>query len=496
MLEDVLKEWNGAEVDAVQVYSDVFRLGEGYIQKSGRMNDRKSNPLVYMKNDNRQKGEYRVLLEDTFFNILQEAAEADFAITNGLTYWGRKNLQAAADRMFAMIFDLDGVTDETLTNFFSGAYRGMVYPLPNYVVLSGHGVHLYYLFEEPLQLYPNVKTFLKELKYALTLRMWNRYTSTERRPQLQGINQGFRPVGCHTKIPGVRVRAFMIHSHPYTMLQLYRYVSGVMDMSIDDPAIYRESKMTLAEAEKKYPEWYQKRIVEGDTSKGHWICKRDLYDWWKRQIAEGAMFGHRYFCTMMLAIYGMKCGLPYEEVEADALAFIPFMNSLAAEPFTEADVQSALECFDERYFTFPRHDIARLSGIQIPKNKRNGQRQADHLEEARAIRDIRSRRRGESWDAHKGRKPGSGNKRAVVEEWQRRNPGKRKADCMRETGISRMTVDKYWKIQSKQEIVERWQQQNPEKRKADCIRATGISRMTVSKYWNPEPAEKMDKSAE
>ena len=72
MLEEVLKEWGAAEVDAVQVYSDIFHLDqwERYIQAAGEMNTRQGNPLVYMKNQNRQKGEYRILLRDTFFEFL------------------------------------------------------------------------------------------------------------------------------------------------------------------------------------------------------------------------------------------------------------------------------------------------------------------------------------------------------------------------------------------------------------------------------------------
>ena len=117
------------------------------------------------------------------------------------------------------------------------------------------------------------------------------------------------------------------------------------------------------------------------------------------------------------------------------------MNDIAPEePFTESDVESALECYDERYVTFPIEDISRLSGILIQRNKRNGQKQADHLEEARAIRDIRSRRRGEAWDAHNGRK----SKEPIVRQWREHNPDRRKADCIRETGLDRKTVSKYW----------------------------------------------------
>lgn len=450
MLQDVLIDWGAKEVDAMTVYRTIFRLGEGYIQKSGQTKNKQGNPLVYMKNRNRSKGQYRVLLEDTFAETLKEAQEADFAIINGLSYFGRKNLQAAAHMMYAMIFDLDGVTDTTLNNFLSGAIRAGAYPVPNFIALSGHGVHLYYCFDEPIPLYPNIKIQLKELKYALITAMWNPYTSTDNKPQYQGINQGFRSIGGKTKIDGVRVRAFEVNTHPFTLKQLYDHVSELVKNPIDEKKLYKETRLTLEQAAVKYPLWYQKRIIEGDTSKGHWVCKRDLYDWWKRQIMTGAAYHHRYFCIMMLAIYGIKAGIDFEEVKQDAYTLIPFMNGLTAEdPFTSTDVESALECFDERYFTFPRDDISRLSGIPIPTNKRNGRPQAAHLQRARAVQAI-DYPAGE-WRNQKGQPP----KRDIVLSWRKEHPEGRKADCRRDTGLSRPTIDKYW--------LEDWRHYRPER---------------------------------
>ena len=440
MLEDVLREWGASEVTAMEVYSDIFSLGDGLIQRSGdESRNGKSNPLGYWKDSHTQKGHYRIMFDDTFEDTLRELQEADFAIINGVSYFGRKNLQASANKMYALIFDLDGVTDSSLNNFMSGAIRAEAYPVPNYIALSGHGVHLYYLFEDPVPLYPNIKIQLKSLKYALTEKLWNEYTSKEKKIQYQGINQGFRPIGGKTKIDGVRVRAFRVNNHPFTLSQLCDYVSD--EYRIDESKLYKESTMTLDQAQKKYPEWYQKRVVEGDSTRGHWTCKRDLYDWWKRQIRVGASFHHRYFNIMCLAIYAVKSGISEEELRSDAMGLIPFMNDIyPEESFTEVDVESALECYDERYCTFPIDDISKLSGIQIKKNKRNYQKQRDHLEEARAIRDIRSRRRGETWDAHNGRK----SRRAEVIQWRSDHPEGIKADCIRGLKIDRKTVSKYW----------------------------------------------------
>ena len=164
MLEDILKKWDGYEVSALEVYSDVFHLGEGLIQKeSDETRNMKANPLAYWSNKTEKQGHYRILFEDTFPEILKELQEADFCIVNGLSYFGRRNRQANASKMFALIFDLDGVSDSNLNNFMSGAVRAGAYPVPNYVILSGHGVHLYYVFEDPVPLYPNIKIQLKEL---------------------------------------------------------------------------------------------------------------------------------------------------------------------------------------------------------------------------------------------------------------------------------------------------------------------------------------------
>ncbi len=118
------------------------------------------------------------MFEDKFEEIYRnELVNADFCVMNGLTYFGAKYTSDRASKMCAMIFDIDGVTDNSLNNFFYAAFNKEFdyyplpnyvalsghalnkefdyYPLPNYVALSGHGIHLYYVFEEPVPLFPN-----------------------------------------------------------------------------------------------------------------------------------------------------------------------------------------------------------------------------------------------------------------------------------------------------------------------------------------------------
>lgn len=445
-------EWGGREVDAMTVYKDMFWLGDNLIQRSGEKNNLKANPLAYYKNNNEKKGHYRVLLEDTFEETLKELQEADFAILNGLTYFGRKNTQDRANMMYGMIFDVDDATETSLGDFLSGSTQVDAYPLPNYIVLSGHGIHLYYIFERPIPLYPYTKFQLKELKYALTTTLWNALSENETK-QFQGINQGFRVIGGKTKIDGVRVRAFQLNTHPTNLDKLCSYVDK--KYKVDEDKLFKESRMTLAEAQKRYPEWYEKVIVNDDHVRKYWKtkdkCNGDnpyaLYDWWKDKMVKGVKYHKRYFNVMCLAIYGVKTGVEYEKVYQDAIDLVPFLNSVErSDPFTEEDVKSAMECYDERYHTFPIKDIVKISGIDVPTNKRNFRKQAQHVKIMNAIREIEYPE-GE-WRNANGRPKGSKNKintkQEVVVQWRKDNPAGKKMECHKDTGLSRVTIDKYW----------------------------------------------------
>lgn len=443
MLSDVIAEWGGVEETPMDLYADLFRLGDGLIQVEGEEPGRfKANPLIIGHSGGEGGRMHRkIMFEDTFAETLGEFQGMDWAFMSACTYFGRSNSAERQSKLCAFVFDIDGVEDPNLNNFFSGAIVGGAYPVPQHVVLSGHGVHLYYVLEEPLDLYPNIKTQAKELKYALTRRLWNRYTSTIEDPQYQGINQAFRVPGSRTKpdAPIPLCAAYRVNRHPASIEELNEFVEE--GSRVDVGRCYRETRMSADEAKEKYPDWYA-RVVEGGE-RGQWVVKRDLYDWWLRKVRDGATYGHRYFCIMALAIYAAKCGIyDRDEVKAAAMGLVPYLDSLNPDhPFTEADVDSALECLDARYATFPRSDIARLTDIEIPPNKRNGRKQVVHLMGARAIQEINDRVNGTDWRTGNGRKP----KRDMIRAYAAEHPGSSHSAIARALGVSRPTVIKWLK---------------------------------------------------
>ena len=476
-----------AAVQAIDLYTDMFRLGDGFIQRNGEKGNLKANPIAYYRNDREPAGHFRIMFEDEFDDLLLTLQEADFAILNGITYFGRRNEQAHANKMYSLIFDLDGITEQKLRNFFKQCDGGVI-PSPNYIVLSGHGLHLYYIFEQPLSLFPNIKLQVKELKYALTRRIWNKYTSTLDEPQYQGINQGFRVAGGKTK-KGCSFDysvVFRYRKEFFSMAELNQFVPK--DSQIDEQKIFKETKYTLEDAKKRFPEWYERVVLQKERTVKKWDIAGKvhgdnpfaLYDWWLSQIKTGATFGHRYFCVMMLAIYAVKCDVPKERLDQDAADLMPYLNALGDEPFTAADVESALECYDDRYVTFPLRDIEKLSAIEIPRNKRNGRSQEMHLLGVRAALNARN----PNWRNTDGR-PSNAQK---VAEWRENNPNGTRQECADDLGITDRTVRKWWGKDENCTIVYEWRQMHPEGRKAACARDTGLSRPTVYKWWDYDPS--------
>ena len=156
----------------------------------------------------------RKMYNDTWEQDYMEFVEGNsLTLCSGLAYRRKENRLENAQRMYALIFDLDGVGLAELRNLFlrfgGDPERVRRLPMPTFLVLSGTGLHIYYVFQQPIDLYPNIKIQLKSLKYDLTFRLWE-YGSTSqvKAIQYQSINQSFRMVGSINDKHGTELVAF------------------------------------------------------------------------------------------------------------------------------------------------------------------------------------------------------------------------------------------------------------------------------------------------
>ena len=359
-------EWLGQfyeEVKPKDFYRAVFP--EGSFEREGHPEDEKCNGVLTVIEG--EKARNYIVFDE--LNMIDEVKGAEFAIMSPVGYSGRNRTAKNARWLYGIAVDLDGVEMEQLRDVFHQMKHDFL-PQCTYCVNSGHGLHLYYLFEKPVPLYRHLQDQLREFKYELIRKIWNRYTST-------------------------------------------------------------------------YTEREQVRVVRGEK-KGRWHIKRDLYDWWLRKIQSGAVsVGHRYWCLSVLASYGIKCDIPEDEVLTDALELLPMFDDISDDEhnrFTKRDVLDAMNMYQENYVTYSRAEVERVSGISVPPNKRNGRKQEQHIKIMNAIREI------EHPDGAWRNKDGRPDKQKIVEEWRKSHPEGRKADCIRDTGLDKKTVYKWWSV--------------------------------------------------
>ena len=442
-------------VEPYEFYREIFP--EGSFERKGHFEDRKGNGIavtvtkgevdratgiaLQIEGDGKAK---RCTITDEL-DELRELQDTDFTIMSPISYFGLRRCGKNARYLYALVFDLDGVGMPQLRDTLHQMNKDIL-PQATFVVNSGTGLHLYYVLKEPVPMYPYNQKCLKELKYSLTRQIWNKFTSTIKEPQMQGILQGFRVVGSGSKLGReYPVRAFRLGG-PVELVRLLDYIPDSNGEQQRLEGLMRKSRLSLDEAKEKYPDWYERRIIKKER-RGRWTVKRDLYDWWLHRIADEIRVGHRFYGIMTLAIYAKKCGIDEDELRRDAFALLQPYDDMSVEDinrFTKDDVVCALEMFNEDYVTFPRDDIAKLSGLTMPVNKRNWRKQPVHLQGARAIQEINDKANGTNWREGNGRPKGSGTAQARVYEWRQQHPEGRKADCHRETGLDPKTVRKWW----------------------------------------------------
>ena len=143
----------------------------------------------------------------------------------------------------------------------------------------------------------------------------------------------------------------------------------------------------------------------------------------------------------MLAVYARKSGIEQDELENDAFNLMEVLDALPASednPFTEKDVIDALQAYDDRYMTYPINSISYLTDIRIEKNKRNYRKQEVHLKRARLVQSF------DYPDGEWRNKEGRPSKEQIVKEYRKNNPNAKKSQCIKDTGLSKMTVYKWW----------------------------------------------------
>ena len=181
-------EWLGQffeEVKPKEFYRAVFP--EGSFERAGHFEDGKANGIITIVENDKAKN--RIVFDD--LSVIDEVKGAEFAVMSPVAYSGRNRTAANARWLYGIAIDLDGVEMPQLRDVFHQMNHDII-PKCTYCINSGHGLHLYYLLEKPVPLYKHLQDKLREFKYELIAKVWNRYTSTFTEREQVSIRGFFR----------------------------------------------------------------------------------------------------------------------------------------------------------------------------------------------------------------------------------------------------------------------------------------------------------------
>ena len=403
------------------------------------------------------------------------------------TVFGNKHRKGNSHKTYAIVIDIDYVGSSQMKNIIHQMKNGHILP-PTYITNSGNGVHLWYFLEKPINMTNRQGQELLKLKRLLIRYLWNDATSMrgEVRDNANAY-QGFRAPETYTKLAytengdlmtekddcecnadSYRATCFKIDSgRKYSVRELREMIPSYFDrffiqeygaeelpdiryLEADLPweVEKHESKIRLAEAKEKYPEWYARKIEGKDIpkkKKSGWTSNPKLYEWWKAKVYYEAVVGGRYYAIRALAQYGIKCGIPTEQIRKDAYELKEKLDQIsltdeAADRFTDYDVECALSTLHEditRQKQSTRKFIEETTHIKIPPAKRNGLKRAQHIQ-------VMNHKRDEVLKLEWRNKNGAPTKEAIVKEWREQNPNGTQYQCTKETGLSKNTVKKWW----------------------------------------------------
>ena len=438
------------EESPIEFYNALFR---DYLDIPGEFNKGAYVAIVTEKEEleNDEYKIYRYSVTDGLAELQSLIQSSDnFCFMSPISYCGKRATQNNARYLFGFVIDLDSIVykDDVPIGLYNLVFQLMneVLPRPSYLVSSGSGVHLYYIFNEPIPLYRNNVRLLKSVRKKLIKQIWNPYVTenySDKKIQWESLWQGFRVVGTKTK-KGNICRAFRVGNAETVSLE---YICSFL---YDDEKEFIKNfkfmhKYSYEELKKMWPDWTERHLDKNgkplkNPTKKYWTCKPELYFWYLNRLEKEIEPGHRYHSLMCLAGYALKSGISYEQFEKDCWNLFEAYENKSYEEDNHwkiSDVKSALACYKNgKLRELSIEAIVSYTGLPIERNKRNGHSQKVHLEIARSTKKIIK----ESEGLIEGRP----SKKFVVENWKKDHPNGTKADCIRDTGLSKPTVYKWW----------------------------------------------------
>lgn len=351
--------------------------------------------------------------------------------------------------LHALVVDIDRIHPETLDVIIENGNLGNRIPMPTYIVNSGSGVHFYYVFQEPVPYYHVNRKILKDMYRILCgITQKNILAKTD----WHAITQPFRLPGSQTKL-GQTVSGWKCGEKWRTEALAMRLGVAHEELDLQQRPLlsqkeYKEEKRRRAEkqaqegkpAKKKRSEW--RSALEG---------KVGFYETCLRRCYQKTPEGTRYNSMLGLVMVGYKVRLPKERIEQDLLQLLVHYNQIGKH-MAEKEVKKALRAYNPKADQCRSTTLEEWFGWKFDRieQKRKEQREAKNKNRKPRTRQenikvITAMRNALYPDGEWRYKGGAPSREQIVKDWRAAHPEGKPKDCIRDTGISKNTVYKWWK---------------------------------------------------
>ena len=402
----VLSEF-GEEVSPYTLYEDIFG------------DTMQTIPVVFIDDDNKH------IVPMSIDEAIEQSEGRNDVLMGGCTYFNNWISKKSAKDIYTFIIDMDNVYSGTLLNALRNDWKTAndePLPMPTYIVNSGTGLHLYFVLTEPIPNYRVTTENLDKLYRALAIQQTTKRVYLHK--QVQWFGQDFRMAGGLNK---------------YEWKNTVFRVGEKWDIDELGKAVGLEDVHFIRYGEKRTKKPNAKKPRQNREG---WRSNRAFYDCALRNCRDKTKEGNRYTSMCALSVIAWKCNVLQEELERDLLSLLPDYNKGATRQIKEKEIYSAMKMYNPKAMLTQRESLENWQGWEYKPIKRNGRKQAEHLERARLVQTL-DYPNGE-WRNKEGRPKGSGTKEYIVREYLELHPTATKTDVVRNTGLTYNTVRKYW----------------------------------------------------
>lgn len=397
-------------------------------------------------------------------DLMDYACRSDVAI-NPCGYWNNYPRKKLMRRVYAFVMDVDEVRPATMEYLISLVEQGK-FPRPTAVSNSGSGVHFFYILDVALQVgyrgkYLQNFRLADQVYFMLHQRLSNLYPGVQR----HHLGQDYRLVGSLSKFGDVTTAwevgsfwkiedlanalkvNFQAIYKPMSMAspRMVSYAKSIAgELQLDLPDLSKPHDVydfIAANKDAAYQARQQRRAQAG-------VGKKRAVGWYEDtwyKVYTKTEAGNRFNALRALAIVAYKCRIPEERFEADLRKLSVLWQERrwrGGDVFNVGNIEAIMRMFrnGDRYKMTTRNRLEELLGWKWPgsRHRINGRTQVEHLKRARAMQTV---------DYPNGEwrnRAGAPTAQKKVLDWRVAHPDGKKADCVRDTGLSKPTVYKWW----------------------------------------------------